>query len=1080
MSSLSTVYRRALKASFAMLLGMLIQTATFGQGVFPLNEDFESSSSIPSTWQVVTGDGATSTWTISNTGEFNHTTGGNNSAQQNYDYSNLNNWLITPQVAVPSSGSIYMVFWSLNVDAEYYGKNSVYISTGSSNPLSGDFVEVWSPASVGESTWEPASIDLSPYHGQNVYIAFVYAGMFAHSWYIDDVKIDEMELTPEVSLPSSAINIKLPTNLQATKNFTIKNNGLGTLTYTASLSGNIEWATLVTTQGTVNSISSGTITLSYNTTGLEVGSTYNAEMYIETNDNNNSHIVVPINMEIVDVGVVSVATIANDYLFPCSMSHNGQNIIAQGMNDGADYYWNATYGLQVMDGSAVFVNDECTVAGSYTSPETNITTVGTWTRDSGWNVAPPHPDYPGQNNYAYSATIDAKTIVGMQYTNEWSVQAFAWSSEEGYNMIGSSINYNSRFNGTSEDGSVMFGWADTENINRTPIIWFNDEFIYIDSTKSGEAQCVSPDGNYVAGTLEDKIFIWSKENGGSIEIIGMNMPLYALMPLAITNEKVIFGYSADSFMPTSRVAFTYSGTREFTSFNEYATTRGMLDADEWSFISINCITPDQRFISGVGYRNSNPYNIITVLLDFDTKTPYIQTTPNQIAESMAPNTTSKHNISTSNTGSGLLVYNAEVQYVHNVKSDIPKVKIGRKPLAKRELNVKNRFSSTSTSHAPSRGISLHYDSENFGNALGVSSGGTIYSAVYFPSQMLASYVGYAIDSIDVFIFDLPTATTLYIYGEGTTTSPGNVIAQQSISNLSSHSWNRVALAEPILINGSGIWISIQAEHEASQYPLGCDNGPANSPNGCWISMDGTEWSPMTDYNMNFNWNIRANINYSGRQWLHLSNHIGSIPEGQTANVIATIDATDLTLGTYKANVVFRSNDYNNKIDTLKITLVVGVGYNVNFSVKDNHNNVFNDATITFKGVEYAPGVYNFTATSGEHPYKVHKNGYYEVEGSVSVSNADATKEVIIISTSIVNNVNITAFFPNPATSWVKIGANEIINSISIYNTNGQLVLQKSPNEKEFRLEVSNLASGLYTVSIRSSNSVTNKKLVVKR
>lgn len=95
-------------------------------------------------------------------------------------------WLISPKLALPAEASIKLSFQSYE---EYYNEmeyEGVWISTTDTDP--GSFTEVWSQANP-YCDWRQVDVDLSAYQGQEVYVAFKYAGLDGHSWYIDDVNV---------------------------------------------------------------------------------------------------------------------------------------------------------------------------------------------------------------------------------------------------------------------------------------------------------------------------------------------------------------------------------------------------------------------------------------------------------------------------------------------------------------------------------------------------------------------------------------------------------------------------------------------------------------------------------------------------------------------------------------------------------------------------------------------------------------------------------------------------------------------------------------------------------------------------
>ena len=96
-------------------------------------------------------------------------------------------WLISPRISLQARGEIKMTFSSYE---EAYWKcryEGVWVSTTDTNPAS--FTEVWNGVEQATDEWKQVEIDLSAYEGQTVYIAFKYAGLDGHYWFIDDINI---------------------------------------------------------------------------------------------------------------------------------------------------------------------------------------------------------------------------------------------------------------------------------------------------------------------------------------------------------------------------------------------------------------------------------------------------------------------------------------------------------------------------------------------------------------------------------------------------------------------------------------------------------------------------------------------------------------------------------------------------------------------------------------------------------------------------------------------------------------------------------------------------------------------------
>ena len=78
-------------------------------------------------------------------------------------------------------------------------------------------------------------------------------------------------------------------------------------------------------------------------------------------------------------------------------------------------------------------------------------------------------------------------------------------------------------------------------------------------------------------------------------------------------------------------------------------------------------------------------------------------------------------------------------------------------------------------------------------------------------------------------------------------------------------------------------------------------------------------------------------------------------------------------------------------------------------------------------------------------------------------------------------INSVELIPNPANSNLTINSNQQISKISIHNILGQKALKFRPNTTTFSetLDVSNLPSGLYIVTVRQVNGgVLNERLII--
>ena len=213
----------------------------------PYHEGFDDVTFPPAGWtrtQLATGGG---NWARTTPGA-NSTTG---TMYHQYANGNHNSWMVSPPISLPSGHEYTLSFYERNqyvpADYEYSG---VLISTGSGEAGSIDFVEIYeSDANISGFTLK--ELDISSYAGNTVYIAFVYKGDFAHSWFVDEVNISEPSLADYDFSITYPAGVSVLAGESHDYTVTIYNEGLEDDTYTPVIAGSGKWSyELFDTDGT--------------------------------------------------------------------------------------------------------------------------------------------------------------------------------------------------------------------------------------------------------------------------------------------------------------------------------------------------------------------------------------------------------------------------------------------------------------------------------------------------------------------------------------------------------------------------------------------------------------------------------------------------------------------------------------------------------------------------------------------------------------------------------------------------------------------------------------------------------------
>lgn len=339
--------------------------------------------------------------------------------------------------------------------------------------------------------------------------------------------------------------------------------------------------------------------------------------------------------ETVNSAVVTV--IMDGYTYPTNISTDGIYVAGMLFGGSASYFWSASTGVVQIPGSVSGISDNGTTCGTYSNTVvqyngSNVETAGTWDHLTlqwtfpGMNPAVP-TTFATDYNTGWDITADGSTIVGMQWYPGYAYSAFKWTQAGGYQMIGTGVGQGSRASGISADGSVVFGWAQTASASRTPVIWYNGQVIYINQGQYGEAYGASTSGNYVTGEINNNGFLWSPQN---TVFFSNTLNIGIMTPTTVLNDGTVFGYTNTTFPPNpaARRAFARDSSGALMTFNDYAEAKGLENAQQWTFYSINDASADGNKLLGSG-KTPEGQNI-TFIIEFIDDPAVFSITPQSI------------------------------------------------------------------------------------------------------------------------------------------------------------------------------------------------------------------------------------------------------------------------------------------------------------------------------------------------------------------------------------------------------------------------------------------------------------------
>ena len=176
-------------------------------------------------------------------------------------------------------------------------------------------------------------------------------------------------------------------------------------------------------------------------------------------------------------------------------------------------------------------------------------------------------------------------------------------------------------------------------------------------------------------------------------------------------------------------------------------------------------------------------------------------------------------------------------------------------------------------------------------------------------------MGMKITSAQFYVNSYMAADNNYIfrvYGQGLRNQPGELLAEKAINTTVSMDWITATFDEPIYLTGQAMWVTVQLEQAAGEYPLTMDNGEyGEESDGNWLSTNGNNF--VHCYNAgNFGGAWLINVNCQGTlvpaTWASIDKTEGSILGGNSDVITVSLNTIGLTEPEYTANLILNTND----------------------------------------------------------------------------------------------------------------------------------------------------------------------------
>jgi hypothetical protein len=340
---------------------------------------------------------------------------------------------------------------------------------------------------------------------------------------------------------------------------------------------------------------------------------------------------------------------------------------------------------------------------------------------------------------------------------------------------------------------------------------------------------------------------------------------------------------------------------------------------------------------------------------------------------------------------------------------------------------------------------IRWDAGNTsGNGIGLTNGGSFNAASHWMPAELAAYDGQILSKISFWNNADPAATFKVRVWVGANAS--TLLVDQAVTGVTPDEWTEVDLDSPITIDASTeLWFGVEITHGAGTFPGGCDDGPAVQFSGDMLSTDGNTWVSMSsEYGLDYNWNLQGFVSSIG----DASPAQPLVKDNVSLNTTASF-ASALETG------VASGNSDKGVLSTKELT-----GYNV---YRDG-SVVGNTTDTEYTDIVDTPDTYLYCVTA------VYDEGESDCSNEIEVDVYVGVEE---------NLFNLTSVYPNPASDVVNIKSAYQIESVKVFNYNGQVVANETVNNTMYKVNTSNFNTGLYFFQIETTEGTISKRVIIE-
>ncbi|MCL1850018.1 MAG: hypothetical protein FWF70_01210, partial [Bacteroidetes bacterium] len=306
-----------------------------------------------------------------------------------------------------------------------------------------------------------------------------------------------------------------------------------------------------------------------------------------------------------------------DFLYMMNVSPNGQYATGYDPQGRGALLWTKVDGVIYLNygdlSNAYAVSNNGMVTGQFYDSSIldnygNPLFTGGYFQNNQWNGLSLRPDIgvpsTDQGNMVSGISADATKIGGARFMPNYGVEPVIWTNGVATPLEFEDIGQGAKIQGLSADGTVACGWA-APDYQRHPVAWVNGQMIQIKQNNiwgAGEAQHVSPNGKYVALNINNRAAVYDVEED-ILTIIGTLPGHTSASATAVSNDGIVFGYSAPSGFPPQRTGFIYSPQLGLMKLSNYLVSAGIPAAATFNFETPMATSANGLIICGFGFMN---------------------------------------------------------------------------------------------------------------------------------------------------------------------------------------------------------------------------------------------------------------------------------------------------------------------------------------------------------------------------------------------------------------------------------------------------------------------------------------------